>query len=64
MKHYKVIDNTIYFRQSFDRKTLANLFTVIYALGLSIGDGIRHYPHSVQITESEFLSCLDMARGA
>jgi hypothetical protein len=63
MPKYIIRDNVVYFRQSFQRDILCNLFVTLYALGLSIGDGIKHYPHSVRISESEFLSCLELAKG-
>jgi hypothetical protein len=63
MPKYIVRDNMVYFRQSFERAVLCNLFTTLYALGLSIGEGMKHYPHSVQISKSEFLSVLELAKG-
>jgi hypothetical protein len=64
MNKYIVRDNVVYFRQSFPRDVLCGLFVTLYALGLSIGDGIKGYPHSVAISESEFISCLELAKGA
>lgn len=63
MPNYIVQDNQIHFRQSFSRDILRNLFVTIYALELTIYDtGSKRYPHMVILSESEFLSVLDMAQ--
>jgi hypothetical protein len=62
MKPYIVKDNQVHFRQSFPRDVLAWLFVTLYALGIEIRDtGSKLYPHSVKITESEFLSVIELA---
>jgi hypothetical protein len=62
---YIVRNDTVLFRQSFERDILIGLFTTLYALGLNVQDtNSRIYPYRLQISESEFLSCLEMAKGA
>lgn len=65
MKHYIVKDNQVHFRQTFPRPVLASLFVTLYALGLTVQDtGSKVFPHSVTISESEFLSVIEMTKGA
>lgn len=64
MKKYIVKDNTIQFRQSFPRSILCELFTTLYTLGYTIFEtGSRLYPHSVNMSESEFLSVIELIKG-
>ena len=64
MKNYIVRDNQVHFRQSFPRAILQGLFVTLYALEVVIMDtGSKIYPHSVKLSESEFISILDLAKG-
>jgi hypothetical protein len=64
MTHYIVKDNQVHFRQGYARPVLCSLFVALHALGVTVGDtGSRVYPHSVEISESEFLSVIEMIGG-
>lgn len=61
MPNHIVKDNQVHFRQGYGLSVLRGLFVTLQALGVTVGDtGSKVYPHSVQITESEFLSVLEM----
>jgi hypothetical protein len=65
MPKYIIHDNQVHFRQSFPRDVLAGLFVTLYALDMPIRDtGSRLYPHSVIMSESEFLSVIELVKGA
>jgi hypothetical protein len=65
MPKYIIHDNQVHFRQSFPRDVLAGLFVTLYALGVPVNDtGSRIYPHSVTMSESEFLSVIELSKGA
>lgn len=68
MPNYKVIDNQIHFRQSFSRDILRGLFVTLAEMEdaglLTVSEtGSKVYPYSVSISESEFLSVLEMIGG-
>jgi hypothetical protein len=61
---YIIQNDTVLFRQSFSKDILQGLFVTLYALGVTIYEtGSKRYPHSVRMSESEFLSCLELAKG-
>lgn len=63
MPNHIVKDNQVHFRQGYPRNVLSKLFTIIInELGLTIGDtGNKVYPHSLEISESEFLYVIELS---
>jgi hypothetical protein len=63
MPSYIIKGDEVHFKQSFPRSILMGLFTTLYALGIDIGDtGNKIYPNRVIMSESEFLSVLELAQ--
>jgi len=64
MQNYIIQDDTVLFRQSFNRDVLQGLFVTLYALEITIYDtNSKLYPHKVYMSESEFISILELAKG-
>lgn len=64
MPSYILQGNQVHFRQSFPRDVLRGLFVTLHALGLTIHEtGNRLYPHAVELSESEFKSVIELAKG-
>lgn len=60
MKPYTLDSNKIYFRQS---NMPAQWMTSFAQLGVYVHlTGSKRYPYSVELSESEFLSCVEIAK--
>jgi hypothetical protein len=60
---YIVKGREIHFRQSFPLPVIRSLFTSLWELGFEIRDGAsRTFPNVVEMSESEFLSVIEMTQ--
>jgi hypothetical protein len=61
MPNHIVKDNQVHFRQSFPLPVLCKLFVTLNELDVTVYEsGSKVYPHKVNISESEFLSVLEI----
>lgn len=62
MPNHIVKDNQVHFRQGYPRPVLCKLFVTLQALEVVIYDtGNKIYPHSVIMSESEFLYVIELS---